>query len=80
MKELYSSDPSHPSIPRLRSSLMRSAFTAGLFCQFFDIDAILPVSNPKELPLTQQIVQQLLLFAREMGESVQIKCASGLGA
>lgn len=38
---LYTKDPNSPQLVTVKPSVLRSTFTVGLFCKYFDIDNII---------------------------------------
>ena len=46
---LYSHDPNSPQLAAVKPSVLRSTFTVGLFCKYFDIDKVIPEAKVGEM-------------------------------
>ena len=44
MRGLLTHNPINPQVKTLRISLLRSVFTVGVLCKFFDFDTIIPAA------------------------------------
>ncbi len=45
MRVLQSQNPTSPQLKTHRASLLRSLFTVGVLCKFFNFDSIIPQSS-----------------------------------
>lgn len=73
----HKEDPDNPQLRARKPTLLRSLFTVGLLCKYFDLDRDMP--DPSIESIKARVFEVLMYFVNHEDEIVKEKALSGLG-
>jgi len=76
-KDLNNGGSQSSSFGARRPALLRSLFVAGLLCKHFDFDK--HMDNDKKNPISLQVLEITLLFAKHSDEEIRLKAIMAVG-
>ncbi|XP_061192495.1 nipped-B-like protein isoform X1 [Saccostrea echinata] len=74
----HKENPDNPQLKSRKPTLLRSLFTVGLLCKYFDLDKEIPDIAPDET-IRERVFQVLMYFINHEDEIVKEKALCGLG-
>ncbi|KAG8180025.1 hypothetical protein JTE90_026629 [Oedothorax gibbosus] len=79
-KKEHEKNPGNQNLQTMRPKLLRSLYTVGLFCQYFDFDDM-EASNDQscQTPLKQRVFEGIVYFNSHEDAAIRIKALTGLG-
>ncbi|XP_078316661.1 nipped-B-like protein isoform X3 [Crassostrea virginica] len=76
----HKEDPLNPQLKARKPTLLRSLFTVGLLCKYFDLDKDLAdISLESQETIRERVFEVLMYFVNHEDEIVKEKALSGLG-